>query len=72
MVAAVITTRAADSALCARAADAAADAMALTIQQALGVQTGDVAGHFFTGPLLEELANVARAYLRTERAFEGA
>jgi hypothetical protein len=49
------------------AAEIAADAMALHIQRALGVQSGDLAGIFFSGSDVEGLATVARQYIEAER-----
>lgn len=47
-----------------KAAAAAADAMALAIQEATGTTTGDVAGVFFSGPEMETLKDMAARLLK--------
>lgn len=59
----------ADAALADQAAEAAANAMALAIQTALGVESGDVAALFFDGDHEETLREIARDYIQTERNF---
>jgi hypothetical protein len=49
------------------AAEAASNAMALTIQQALGVESGDLAALWFCGEPESTLEQIARDYITTER-----
>ena len=49
--------------------NAALDAACRTIQEALGVETGDVAGLHFSGDAGERFRELMRDYIRTERAY---
>jgi len=62
-------TYAQDEGLAEEAAEAAANAMALHIQTTLGVESGDVAALFFSGPHMDTLRRMAAALIRSERNF---
>lgn len=47
-------------------ADAALNAAALSIQDALGIETGDVAGMFFSGTKYEQIMDLLREYAELE------
>jgi hypothetical protein len=58
-----------DRDLAQEAAEAAANAMALHIQTALGAESGDVAALFFDGPNMTVLTVMAATLIRAERRF---